>query len=158
MPVKSSSLASLAIAIAIPLLVGASSAALSGPGMKAAYAASRQAPWAPPAWLFGPVWTVLYALMGVAAWRVWTAAGGAWTPALTWFAAQLALNAAWSPVYFRLRKPGLALGILAALLAVLVQTTRLFWKADAPAGKLLVPYVLWGAYASTLNAYTALKR
>lgn len=108
----------------------------------------------PPPWLFGPVWTLLYALMGIAAWRVWRR--GMDKPgvrlALGLFAVQLALNAAWSPVFFGAHAIGLALAILAALWLVLVATIRSFGMVDRTAAWLLAPYLAWVSFALVLNA------
>lgn len=108
----------------------------------------------PPGWVFGPVWTLLYTLMGIAAWRVWRR--GMDTPGVrlgvSLFAVQLLLNAIWSPVFFGAHEIVWALGILAALWAVLVATTVVFFRVDRPAGWMLVPYVLWVSFATVLNA------
>lgn len=108
----------------------------------------------PPGWVFGPVWTLLYALMGIAAWRVFRLPRGTpgRTAGLVLFAVQLLLNAIWSPVFFGAERIDLALGIIAALWAVLMATTVLFFKADRPAGWMLVPYILWVSFATVLNA------
>lgn len=110
-------------------------------------------PWfTPPAWVFGPVWTILYILMAIAAWRVWlTPASTARRSALRWFFAQLALNALWSPVFFALQAPLLGLGVIVLLLAGLAVTVVRFFAVDRPAGWMLVPYLAWVAYATLLN-------
>ena len=124
------------------------------PGESPWYAALEKPAFQPPGWLFGPVWTLLYILMGIAAWRVWRL--GTDKPGvrlgLTLFAVQLLLNAAWSPVFFGAHEIVWALAILAALWAVLVATTVVFFRVDRPAGWMLVPYVLWVSFASVLNA------
>ncbi len=106
----------------------------------------------PPDWVFAPVWTTLYLLMAVAAWRVWRRAG--WRDgrtALTVFGGQLALNLAWSAVFFGLRMPGSALAVVLVLLAAIAVTTRLFWSIDRLAGLLLVPLIGWVGFATVLN-------
>ena len=106
----------------------------------------------PPAWVFGPVWSTLYLLMGTAAWLVWrqrTAADV--TLALTLFFAQLALNATWSFVFFGLREPGLALLEILALLAAILATMTNFAQLSRLASWLMVPYVAWVLYATFLN-------
>ena len=109
--------------------------------------------WAPPGWLFGPVWITLYTSMAVAAWLVWRRpASVERTRALRWFAVQLALNAAWSPVFFGLRSLGGGLVVIAALLAAIVATIRAFAPCSRPAAALLVPYLAWVGFASALNA------
>ncbi len=107
----------------------------------------------PPDWVFAPVWTTLYLLMAVAAWRVWRRAG--WRDgraALTAFGGQLALNLGWSATFFGLRMPGSALAVVLVLLAAIAVTTRLFWAVDRPAGLLLVPLLAWVGFATALNA------
>lgn len=114
------------------------------------YEALRKPPLNPPGWVFGPVWTVLYVAMAVAAWRVWRAQPGPSATLALW-GAQLALNALWSWLFFGLERPGLALLDIAALLALLVFTTFALFAVDRTAGWLFVPYVTWVAFASYLN-------
>jgi translocator protein len=108
-------------------------------------------PWfTPPDWLFAPVWSVLYAMMALAAWLVWRRAG--WrSAALRLFFLQLALNLAWSVLFFGLQLIGAALVEILLLLALIAATTWAFWRVDRRAGLLLVPYLLWLGYASLLN-------
>jgi tryptophan-rich sensory protein len=106
--------------------------------------------WNPPNWLFGPVWTILYIMMAVAAWLVWKA-GRDVQPAMILFFSQLALNFAWSFLFFGARSPWLGLvGILMLLLAVAV-TTLVFWRIARPAGLLFLPYLAWVGFATLLN-------
>jgi len=125
-------------------------------GCQAAGGAGRERArpsWAPPGWLFGPVWITLYTSMAVAAWLVWRRpASVERTRALRWFAVQLALNAAWSPVFFGLRSLAGGLVVIAALLAAIVATIRAFAPCSRPAAALLVPYLAWVGFASALNA------
>ena len=108
--------------------------------------------WSPPAWVFGPVWTTLYVVMGLAAWRVWrTPATPARRRALILYAVQLALNLAWSLIFFGLRQPGLALIDIAQLLAAILAATVAFWRLDRPAGLMMAPSIAWVAFASALN-------
>ncbi len=108
--------------------------------------------WAPPGWVFGPVWSALYALMGIAAWLVWRARGfaGAWS-ALVVFIAQLAANALWSWLFFVWHLGGLAFGEVLLLWALILATTVLFWRISTVAGALLLPYIAWVTFASALN-------
>jgi translocator protein len=116
------------------------------------YQALDQPGWAPPAWLFGPVWSVLYLLMGVAAWVVWRKGGfAAARVALTLFLVQLVFNAAWSWIFFGLRRPDLAFVEIVALWLLILATAVAFWKEQRLAGPLLVPYLLWVTYAAALN-------
>ena len=106
----------------------------------------------PPSAVFGPVWTILYALMAVAAWLVWRRWGfdGA-RAALGMYVAQLVLNTAWSWLFFGLHDIGLALVDILALLVAIALTLALFWRKHRLAGALLVPYLCWVAFASVLN-------
>jgi translocator protein len=105
----------------------------------------------PPDRVFGPVWTVLYAMIAVAGWRIWRLRG-AREPALLAWAVQLGLNLGWSFVFFGARLIGAALIEIVALLAAIVVTARLFWRIDRGAALLLAPYGAWVAYAALLNA------
>jgi tryptophan-rich sensory protein len=116
------------------------------------YAALNKPPWNPPAWIFGPVWTALYTMMAVAAWLVWRRGGwAAQRGPLTLYLIQLALNAAWTPIFFGLKKPAFALVEILLLLAAIVITARAFARVSRPAAMLLAPYALWVAFASFLN-------
>jgi translocator protein len=104
----------------------------------------------PPDWVFGPVWTVLYAMMALAAWLVWRRIG--WQgSALLLFFVQLALNLLWSILFFGLQLVGLALVDIVVLVIVIALTTIAFWWVDRRAGLLFVPYGIWVAYAGILN-------
>ena len=126
------------------------------------YAALAKPAWNPPSWVFAPVWTVLYAMMAVAGWLVWRVGaaapgqGGAETTtvrraALGFFALQLALNGAWSWLFFGLHRPGLAFAEIVALWIAILVTVVLFWRVRALAGALLLPYLAWVAFAAVLN-------
>lgn len=107
----------------------------------------------PPGWVFGPVWTTLYALMGLAAWLVgrrgWTTPGV--RTALGVFGLQLVLNAAWSFAFFGARSPAGGLAVIVLLWVALALATRWFLAVRRAAGWLLVPYLLWVTYAAALN-------
>lgn len=108
--------------------------------------------WTPPSYVFAPVWTVLYFCMAVSAWRVWTAgkAREITTP-LALFLFQISLNLLWSVLFFGFRAPAAAAVEILVLLAAIVLTIRSFWRIDMFAGWLLVPYLLWVAFAASLN-------
>jgi translocator protein len=108
--------------------------------------------WAPPSWLFGPVWTLLYSMMGVAAWLVWKRAGfrGAAT-ALSLFCVQLAANALWTWLFFGLRLGSVALAEIVVLLVLIVLTIISFGRTHRVAAALLVPYLLWVGFATLLT-------
>lgn len=107
--------------------------------------------WAPPSAVFGPVWTVLYTLMGIAAWLVWRAKGlrAARIP-LTLFLVQLALNALWSWLFFGWHLGASAFADIVLLWLLIATTLVLFWRVRLLAGVLLVPYLLWVSFAATL--------
>jgi len=110
--------------------------------------------WNPPAWVFGPAWTLLYILMSVAAWRIWQRrdnSPGA-RRALGLFFTQLAFNALWSVLFFGLQRPDLALAEILLLWLLLLLTQRAFWRIDRVAGWLWLPYLAWVSFATTLNA------
>ena len=106
----------------------------------------------PPAWIFGPVWTLLYTMMAMAAWLVWRRHGlaDAIGP-LGLFLGQLALNALWSYLFFGLQRPGLAFIDIVALWVAILATLIAFWRFHPPAGLLLLPYLLWVSFAIYLN-------
>jgi len=107
--------------------------------------------WAPPAWVFGPAWSVLYLLMGVAVWLVWRERGfrGAVT-ALGLNALQLAANAFWTWLFFVWRLGALAFAEILVLWVLVLATAFAFWRVRALAGALLIPYLLWVTFASAL--------
>lgn len=108
--------------------------------------------WAPPPDIFGPVWTVLYALMGIAAWLVWRVAGfRAARTALSLFLVQLAVNALWSWLFFGWHLGAAAFADIVLLWVLIVATLIAFWRIRPIAGALLIPYLLWVSFASALN-------
>ncbi len=106
--------------------------------------------WRPPNWLFGPVWTLLYAMMAVSAWLVWKKAG--FGPALLMFAVQLLINGIWSPVFFGAQSLGGGLVVIVALWFAIVGTIAMFWPVSLAAALLLLPYLAWVSFATVLNA------
>jgi len=114
------------------------------------YALLIKPSWAPPASVFGPVWSALYALMGVAAWLVWRSPGPK-RVALALFGAQLVANALWSWLFFAWHRGALAAMEVLVLLALIVATVAAFWRRSRPAAVLLVPYLLWVSFASVLT-------
>jgi tryptophan-rich sensory protein len=108
--------------------------------------------WTPPAAVFAPVWTVLYILMGVAAWLVWRKAGFAEAKApLVLFIVQLALNALWSYLFFGAQSPMLAFFEIVVLWILILLVMVAFWRIMPQAGALLLPYLCWVGFASVLN-------
>jgi benzodiazapine receptor len=116
------------------------------------YAQLARPGWAPPASVFGPVWTVLYALMGIAAWLVWRVGGfGAAKTALTLFLVQLGFNALWSWLFFGWHRGAWAFADILLLWTLIVATLITFWRIRPLAGALLLPYLLWVSFAAALN-------
>ncbi|MEO6080998.1 MAG: TspO/MBR family protein [Steroidobacteraceae bacterium] len=111
--------------------------------------------WAPPGWLFGPVWSALFALMGLAAWLVWRQHGfKAGRAALVLFVIQLAANALWSWLFFAWHQGGLAFAEVLVLWALIVATSVSFWRHSALAGAMMLPYLAWVTFASALTYST----
>jgi tryptophan-rich sensory protein len=116
------------------------------------YTQLTQPSWSPPSSVFGPVWTVLYALMGVAAWIVWRNGGfRAHRTELALFLVQLAANALWSWLFFAWHVGGLAFADILLLWALIVATLWMFWRERPVAGVLLFPYLSWVSFAAFLN-------
>jgi benzodiazapine receptor len=131
--------------------VAAGGALVTAPAVTGWYQGITKPSFNPPAWIFGPVWTLLYALMGWAAFLAWRRSGLRSRP-LAFFGVQLLLNGVWSPVFFGLGRPGAALVIIAALWAAIVLTLFAFWRVERLAGALFVPYLAWVSFAAVLNA------
>ena len=104
----------------------------------------------PPGWLFGPVWTALYILIGLAGWRVWLRDRGSRPMKLWW--TQLTLNFLWSPIFFSAHQIGLALAAILLLLAIILAFIAASWRQDRVVAWLFAPYAAWVAFASVLNA------
>jgi benzodiazapine receptor len=146
----SRSLAILVLSLAVVALVavvGALAASDSGD----TYRALDRPAWAPPQGLFGPVWSILYAAMAVAAWRVWRAVGTLEERSLALYGAQLVLNLLWTPLFFALERRGLALADILVLDVLVAATLVLFWRRDRLAGAIMAPYLAWSLYATALT-------
>jgi len=144
----------LALGVALAACFGAAAAGglATSRSVGTWYLTLHKPTWTPPSWLFGPVWTLLYAMMAVAAWLVWRKAGSsARTAALALFGVQLLLNALWSGLFFGLRNPGAAFADIVLLWLALSGTVAVFFRVTAWAGWLLVPYFLWTTFAAVLN-------
>lgn len=116
------------------------------------YASLMRPQYAPPNWVFGPVWTVLYLMIAVSGWLVWTAPGPlSKRPAMFAFAVQLLLNAAWSAIFFGLHEPGWALVEICILWVAILTTTLMFRHHTKMASGLLLPYLAWVSFATLLN-------
>ena len=151
MMVQTVRLKKLILWVAIPLIVGGVSSLLSG-DMGQMWNTLHRPPLSPPGWVFPIVWTVLYVLMGVAAYLVSESSSTLRPIALRLYWLQLLLNFLWSPIFFGCNMPGLALVIAIALWAVLGFTVLVFARVDRLAGLLMLPILLWVTFAVYLNA------
>lgn len=142
----------LVISLLLPLLVGLISSFFTRRA-GAIYQELTLPAFAPPGWVFAPVWTVLYLLMGWASYRIWRQ--GLAKPevrqALTFYLVQLFFNFLWSVLFFGLQWRGVAFLEILVLLVLIVITTLQFWKIDKTAGYLMIPYLIWVAFATVLN-------
>jgi tryptophan-rich sensory protein len=126
--------------------------ALASVRARGVYAELSRPDWAPPSEVFGPVWTVLYASMALAAWLVWRARGFAGARgALALFVLQLAVNALWTWLFFAWRLGAIAFVEIGLLLALIAATTIAFWRIRPLAGALLLPYLAWVLFAAALT-------
>lgn len=147
----------LVVAIGLPLVIGLIGSLITTPAIPIWYAGLEKPAFNPPNWLFGPVWTLLYVLMGVALYLAWSQAQPKRKKdALLWFGLQLALNLLWSVVFFGLQLPWLGVAVIALLFVAIIMTARAFWPISRPASYLLLPYAAWVAFATVLNASIAL--
>jgi len=145
-------LLALALFVGICLGIAALGGAVTASSVKSWYPTLAKPSFNPPDWIFGPVWTTLYVLMGVAAWRVWRTAGrDAARAPLVFFALQLAVNLGWSVAFFGLRDVGLAVAVILVLDLLVLATALMFRPVDRWAALLLVPYMVWIAFATILN-------
>lgn len=116
------------------------------------YAGLEKPAWNPPNWIFGPVWTLLYILMGVAAYVVWEQKkDSARRGALVVYGVQLLLNAAWSIIFFTFKQPAIAFGEIVLMWLAILVTIVMFWRIKPLAGILLLPYIAWVTFATVLN-------
>ena len=144
----------LVASLALTSLVAAVGGWWTDTGSGSWYAGLEQPSWNPPDWLFGPVWSVLYVLMAIAAWMVVRLGDGdRWVRlGLVLYLVQLTLNLGWTGVFFGLERPGWALLVSVALLTAIVATAFAFERTTRTAALLLVPYALWVTYATALTA------
>jgi benzodiazapine receptor len=142
----------LLIFCGICFAVAAIGSVFTASSVKTWYPALLKPAGTPPPWIFGPVWSILYLLMAVAAWLVWRQRihQDVWL-ALMWFMAQLILNGLWSFIFFGLRRPGAALVEIIVLLIAIAMTATRFAEFSRPAFWLMTPYGVWVLYASYLN-------
>ncbi|MBC18902.1 MAG: sensory protein TspO [Planctomycetaceae bacterium] len=116
------------------------------------YSGIAKPSWTPPDWVFGPVWSLLYAMMAIAAWLIWRNEDRKKsTIPLVWFAVQLILNSFWSVLFFGMQKPSWSMVEVFFLWLAIFMTIRAFWPLSRWAASMLVPYLLWVSFASVLN-------
>ncbi len=120
------------------------------PAIPTWYAGLNKPDFNPPSWVFAPVWTTLYILMGVAGWRVWRITGLK-SVEMAFFLVQLALNCAWSFIFFGAQQLGAALVEIVVMWLAILATLVLFWRRDRLAGLLFVPYLAWVSFATVLT-------
>jgi benzodiazapine receptor len=147
-------LIALAVSVVLVELVGASGAVFTAQGLDTWYDTLVRPELAPPNWVFGPVWTTLFALIGGAVWLVWRQAAAdpqAVRIALAVFAVHFVVNLAWSAVFFGQQEIGLGLTVIGLLWVCIVATMWAFDRVDRRAALLLVPYLLWVSFAAYLN-------
>ncbi len=136
--------------IILTLAIGAVAGYATEQDIAGWYAALIKPGFNPPNWIFAPVWTALYIVMGVAAWRAWRVAGLESVPLVLFFV-QLAFNFAWSFLFFRFHLIAAALGEIVVLFLLIGATAIAFWRNDRVAGLLMLPYLAWVGFAAALN-------
>jgi translocator protein len=148
----------LVIAVAIPIAVGAISGFFTVTGVQSWYQTINKPSWNPPNWIFGPVWTTLYVMMGIALYLIWKSDSSDMLKktAIILFAVQLTLNFFWSFIFFNQEQPGWALVEIIVMWVFILVTIFAFAQVSKPAAWLLVPYISWVSFATILN-YTIWK-
>ena len=141
----------LVIAVVLCELAGIMGSLFTFSSIDSWYAALSKPFFSPPNWVFGPVWTILYFLMGVSLYLVWTNKNPVARSAYAAFGIQLGLNALWSAAFFGLQSPFLGFIVIALLWLAILATIKLFWRYSQNAALLLVPYFLWVSFAAALN-------
>ncbi|QNE13632.1 TspO/MBR family protein [Pseudarthrobacter sp. NBSH8] len=160
---RGAQVAALALFLAASALVAWLGAFATVNNVNGWYVDANKAPWSPPNWLFGPVWTILYTAMAVAAWLVWRRGSPESRPALVIYGIQLFLNLVWTPVFFSLypligsAALWLAFAVILALILAVTVTVVRFGPISRLAGILLLPYITWIVFASSLNLWAALN-
>lgn len=147
----------LILSIVICQLAGASGALFTAPAINTWYATLKKPAFTPPAWLFGPAWTALFLLMGIALYLVWSKGlpFSQIKTAVIFFIAQFALNILWSLLFFGVKSPLAGLIDIAVLWVLILLTIIAFYPISRTAGILLIPYILWVSFATALNAGVA---
>lgn len=138
----------LIISILIPQIIGGAGAVFTTPKIQSWYITLNKPFYSPPNWVFGPVWTLLFLMMGIALYIVWNKKKNLYDKIFYWFWVQLFLNLLWSIIFFGMERPGLALIEIIVLWIAIFKNIKSFGKT----GKLLYPYLAWVSFATLLNA------
>jgi benzodiazapine receptor len=144
-------LAALAGFVTICLAAGLLGSLATAPQIPTWYGTLNKPSWNPPSWVFAPVWTTLYVMMGVAGWLVWKKLDSARGLLFRWFWLQLALNTIWPFVFFGLKQPGWAFAEIVLLWLAIAATLAAFHRTSGTAAVLLIPYLGWVSFAAYLN-------
>ncbi|MFA6460641.1 MAG: TspO/MBR family protein [Candidatus Woesearchaeota archaeon] len=145
------------ICVLIPLAIGWISSAFTRSSVSTWYTEINKASFNPPGWVFGPAWTILYVLMGISLYLVWTTSGSSlWKWGIGIFIVQLILNFLWSIFFFGMHAPILAFMDIILLWIAILANIILFWQINPTAAYLLIPYILWVSFASVLNLFIVL--
>jgi benzodiazapine receptor len=143
----------LVISILLCEIIGISSGLFSAGAIKTWYLTLQKPAWNPPNYLFGPVWTILYVLMGISLWLIWKSnvSEAIQKKAIYFFALQLFINFWWSIVFFNFQSPALGLIVIILMLLCILLTIFQFAPISKTAAWLLVPYISWVSFATILN-------
>lgn len=146
-----SQVVAFAIFVGVALVAAFLGSLATTPSLDPWYAGLEKPGWTPSGAVIGAVWSVLYPLMGIAAWLVWRRTGWVLSLPLLLFAGQLVVNVLWSVVFFGLQNPAAGLGVIILLWGTILATLVAFWRVTPLAGVLFVPYLAWVTLAGTLN-------
>jgi tryptophan-rich sensory protein len=150
---KSSGYLTLIVCVLLPLIIGSLSGLANAGSLNDWYVQLKKPSFNPPGYLFGPVWTVLYLAMGISLYLIWKSpAGELRNYALIVFGVQMALNFAWSFIFFYFRKPGWALIDIVVLWVFILVMILIFYRINKTSALIQIPYLLWVSFASVLNA------
>jgi translocator protein len=141
----------LLISLALPQLAGGLGAFFTFSSVSSWFPTLLKPSWNPPSWLFGPVWTLLYVLMGIACYLIWKSDHPQKNALLKLYAVQLILNALWSPAFFGMQSPFLGLMVIIPLWVAILLCIIQFKRVSLVAAGLMVPYLLWVTFATALN-------
>lgn len=143
--------AGLLVSVLVTMLAGGLAGIATGSSVSTWYSTIQRPSWTPPDGVFAPVWSALYASMGVALWLACRAKPAEAAVPVVVYAAQLGLNLLWSVLFFGLRRPDLAFAEIVLLWCAILATVVVFWRTTSWAGVLLLPYLLWVTFAAVLN-------